>query len=349
MALRRSDRLAAIASSKRGRVSLAEETLGIPYLSQRSIMSYLRQTEALPLRAASRTCRDAVAEHAWDDSDPDCHAEGDFEELGLIRGSLAAWRRCFPCARAADLSGNATSDEGMASLRGVERVWLRSCHMTDAGLAHLHAARELDVSACMSISDAGLAHLGACRSLSIAFCSQITDAGLAHLGGLHTLSIAGCGEGLTDAGLAHLTRLTTLDMSYCEHITDAGLAHLRGIHTLNMSWCHNPALTGAGLAHLVQAHTLDLSGSTQVLAEHDLAHLPPSVLHLNLSHMGDALTNAALAPLAGVRTLDLRGCRLIDGEGMASLVSVRKLWLEGTLVGEEEVAELRAAGAVVVV
>ena len=53
--------------AKRARLSSAEEVLAIPYLSKRSIMSYLSQEGALELRAASRTCREAVAEHAWDD------------------------------------------------------------------------------------------------------------------------------------------------------------------------------------------------------------------------------------------------------------------------------------------
>ena len=50
-------------------LSPAEEVLAIPYLSKRSVMSFLTQAEALPLRTASRACRDAVAEHAWGKED----------------------------------------------------------------------------------------------------------------------------------------------------------------------------------------------------------------------------------------------------------------------------------------
>ena len=41
-------------NDERQRLSLAEELLSIPYLSQRSVMSFLRQDEAVALRAASR-------------------------------------------------------------------------------------------------------------------------------------------------------------------------------------------------------------------------------------------------------------------------------------------------------
>ena len=54
--------------AKRVLLSPAEEVLAIPYLSQRPVMSFLRQEEALSLRAASGACRDAVAEHAWCDA-----------------------------------------------------------------------------------------------------------------------------------------------------------------------------------------------------------------------------------------------------------------------------------------
>jgi hypothetical protein len=80
---------------KRARLSLAEELLSIPYLSQRSVMSYLRQDEAVALRAASRACRDAVAEHAWEDFGEERY----YPLSSRIRGSLAAWRCCFPNAR----------------------------------------------------------------------------------------------------------------------------------------------------------------------------------------------------------------------------------------------------------
>ena len=105
-------------NDKRQRLSLVEELLSIPYLSQRSVMSFLRQDEAVALRAASRACRDAVAEHAWEDFDED-----PFVACSRIRGSgSSAWRRCFPNARAANISQNRTiTDADFVHLKGIRK------------------------------------------------------------------------------------------------------------------------------------------------------------------------------------------------------------------------------------
>jgi len=120
--------------AKRARLSSVEEVLAIPYVSKRSIMSYLSQEGVLELRAASRTCRDAVAEHVWDDWK---------EGLSIIKGSLASWRRCFPLATAAILSeGHKTvKDADLVLLRGIRKLYIRDCkQITDAGLAHLRGS-----------------------------------------------------------------------------------------------------------------------------------------------------------------------------------------------------------------
>ena len=83
-------------------LSPAEEVLAIPYLSKRSVMSFLRQEDALSLRTSSRACRDAVAEHAWSDFFTPSGRPNDTGK-SLIKGSLASWRRCFPHATAANL------------------------------------------------------------------------------------------------------------------------------------------------------------------------------------------------------------------------------------------------------
>ena len=143
---------------KRKLLSPAEEVLSIPYLSKRSVMSFLRQEEALALRATSRACRDAVAEHAWSEC---AHGKS------VIRSSLALWRRCFPHATAANLEGNrALKDADMMLLRGI---------------------RTLHMDGCAQVTDAGLAHLSGIHALYMDGCALVTDAGLAHFSGIHTL------------------------------------------------------------------------------------------------------------------------------------------------------------------
>ena len=104
---------------KRTLLSPAEEVLAIPYLSQRSVMSFLYEEDVLGLRAASRACKDAVAEHAWGDF---------FSDTSVIKGSLASWRRCFPHATAAHLEGHKTvQDADLVHLHGVHKVCIDGC------------------------------------------------------------------------------------------------------------------------------------------------------------------------------------------------------------------------------
>ena len=238
--------LVLIALAEREVLSPAEEVLAIPYLSKRSIMSFLKQEEALSLRAASRACCEAVAEHAWSDYEHDPYAQ---TRSSHIKGSLALWRRCFPRATAANVSGRRDlTDADFVDLRGIRKLNMRFCKLvTDAGLEYLSGIHTLYMSHCALVTDAGLAHLSGIHTLNMGYCKLITDAGLAHLGGIHTLYMYYCTL-VTDAGLAHLSGVHTLDMRDCALVTDVGLAHLSGIHTLDISYC--PLVSDAGLVHL---------------------------------------------------------------------------------------------------
>ncbi len=94
-----------------------------------------------------------------------------------ITGSLAAWRACFPGARAANVE--------------------RRCNLADADFARLAGVEKLRMWGCTWIADAGVAHLrGTHTPLDMSYCT--TNAGLAHLAGIHTLDMRGC-TGITDA------------------------------------------------------------------------------------------------------------------------------------------------------
>ena len=235
-------RMAAVA--RRARLSDAEEVLAIPYLSARSVMSYLRQSEVLGLRAASRTCREAVAEHAWSDFD------GTYPYAkSRIRGRVSSWRACFPLARAANLYGNKA--------------------LTDADFVHFRGIQKLDMQGCKqaTITDAAFAQLRGIHTLNMSCCKQatITDAAFVHLRGIHTLWMDGCNQAtITDAAFAHLRGIHTLYMSCCNQatITDAAFVNLRGIHMLNMSFCTQ--ITDAAMLHLVGIRELQIYGCPQV-------------------------------------------------------------------------------------
>ena len=81
------------------------------------------------------------------------------------------------------------------------------------------------------VTDAGLAHLAKAKEINLTRCENITDAGLAHLRNVKEINLAGC-ENITDAGLAHLANVKVINLYYCRQITDAGLAHLRNVEKI---------------------------------------------------------------------------------------------------------------------
>ena len=233
-----------------GGLALAEEVLGIPYLSERSILSYLRQDEVLGLRAASRTCREAVAEHAWSDFDA--------QRSVIYMGRVAHWRKCFPRARAANLRyKSCIKDADFVHLRGLHTLRMIGCeNITDAAFMHLRGIHTLDMSYYdqAGITDAAFAHLRGIRTLDMSRCNQatITDAAFAHLRGIHTLHMSSCRQAtITDAAFVHLTGISELTFGPNATISNAALAHLRGIRKLHIYGC--PQITAAALPQLAGA------------------------------------------------------------------------------------------------
>ena len=96
--------------------------------------------DACALRLVCREFLAAVSEQRWED------------EGTVIRGSLGAWRACFPRARCANVA-QATSHfpEG------------RSTPVADADFVHLQGLRALNMQgASVGVTDAAFAHLHRC-------------------------------------------------------------------------------------------------------------------------------------------------------------------------------------------
>ena len=108
------------------------------------IFGFLTTREARALRLVCRLCCADVAAARWHD------------EETRISGSLAAWRACFPDARAANVA---------------VRVDLR-----DADFARLAGLKALNMSECTGITDAGLAHLTGIHTLGMRECNAATIA-----------------------------------------------------------------------------------------------------------------------------------------------------------------------------
>ena len=207
------------------------------------LLPFFTTRDACALRLVCREFLAAVSEHPWED------------RRTVIKGSIRAWRACFPRAHCANVQ-NRTS-------YGAEK---RAAPVVDADFVHFEGLRELYMAGCRIVTDAAFVHLRGIHTLDMSFCIQpaITGAALAHLAGIQRLSIAGCDQAtITDAAFAHLRGIQLLNISYCSQFTDAAFVHLRGIHTLYMWSCDQPAITDAAFAHLRGIYTLVMEGCKQ--------------------------------------------------------------------------------------
>jgi hypothetical protein len=192
--------------------------------------------EATTLRQLCKEFKSTVADFPWED------------EETVIRGSVAAWRACFPRARWANVT---------------EASWARGREtpVVDADFVHFVGLRRLGMSWCQSITDAAFVHLKGIHTLKMAYCWQytITDAAFVHLKGIHTLDMSSCYQvTITDAAFLHLKGIHTLNMARCtqDTITDAAIVHLKGIHSLSLLLC--PQLTSAVFTHLKGVKRLNI-------------------------------------------------------------------------------------------
>ena len=222
--------------------------------------------DACALRLVCREFLAAVSEHPWEDRDT------------VIRGSIAAWRACFPHALCANVQ---EWDSGYYSNE-------RAISVEDADFVHFEGLRGLYMAGCRDVTDAAFVHLRSIYTLDMTFFTQraITDAAFAHLAGIQRLCIRGCNQPtITDAAFSHLRGIQLLNISQCEQLTDIAFTHMRGIHTLDMRHCRQPAITDAAFVHLRGIHTLVLDGCNQA-----------------------TITGATFACLQGARTIGMWHC-----------------------------------------
>ena len=165
--------------------------------------------EATVLRQLCKEFKDTVAEFPWED------------EKTVIRGSVAAWRACFPRARWANVMGSKWAGG-------------RRTPVVDADFVHFVGLRKLNIRGCASITDAAFVHLKGIHTLNMTNCFQptITDAAFVHLTGVHSLSLWSCLQ-LSDEVFTHLQGVKRLNIGMCLqlNLTDNSL---KGIEWLGM-------------------------------------------------------------------------------------------------------------------
>ena len=198
-----------------------------------ALLPFVTTRDACALRLVCQEFLAAVRAQPWEDRGT------------AIKGSIAAWRVCFPCARCANIA--------CRSFSGGE---VRTAPVVDADFAHFEGLRELNMFYCQDVTDAAFVHLRGIHSLEMGGCYSVTDAAFVHLAGIQRLGMLGCGFGVTDAAFVHLRGIQLLNIMHCSLLTDAAFVHLHGIKHLFMSNCSQPAITDAAFLHLRDIRTL---------------------------------------------------------------------------------------------
>jgi len=195
-----------------------------------------------------------------------------------------------------DLADTNVTDDGLAHLADVP------------GLKHLRAYRD-------GLTDAGLEHLTACRDLTelrIGLNTGVTDAGVERLAKFTNLTELDLGgTSITDAGMVHLAELTALRLLWLvgTAVTDAGLGNLEGLTNLN-----ELGLSGVGWTSLPLGKRQD-ELNEGVITDQGLAHLSGLTRLGTLWLGGPYVTDTGmehLESLVGLRRLWLAGTKVSD-------------------------------------
>jgi hypothetical protein len=237
-----------------------QETL-LSEVGAQYLLPLFSTAEACALRLVCREFLAAVTEQPWEDCDT------------AIKGSIAAWRACFPCAICANVA--------RLFFEGEEG---RNAPVVDADFVHFEGLRELNMLACEGVTDAAFVHLRGIQSLEMGHCQFLTDAAFAHLAGIQRLGMYACHR-ITDAAFVHLRGIQLLNIWSCRQLTDAAFVHLRGISVLMMCGCNQLSITDAAFVHLRGIRTLVMDGCSQA-----------------------TITGATFSSLLGIEALFLESC-----------------------------------------
>jgi hypothetical protein len=287
------------------------------------LLEFISTYDACALRATCFEAKDACDHFPfedvgyWSDVDKQWYPGTPIVTLE----ALATWRRCFPKARGANLSGSA---------------FLRDEHIE----RFLKGAKSLDISACEHLTDACFVHLRGIKKLVMSECIQFSDAIFPHLKNIHTLIMGNCYQtSITSAAFEHLKGIHTLVMYNCDQhtITDKAFEYLqegmvslqKPLHTVLIGNMDQATLTSATLYHLKGVKRLLMWSCTQFTDSHAFAVLKAGGLESLDASGCTQLGEEHLKHMGGLRELSLRGCTQLDEAALAHLKGVGKVDLSG--------------------
>ena len=197
-------------------------------------------------------------------------------------------------------------------------------------LKSLRHLRQLDVSACYSLTSRGLC-LGLCSatsplmnltSLTVAYCSSLCDSFIVEmtrsLPGLTDLDISSCS--VSDIGLraicSRLIGLRSLRLAWCRDVTDAGL---RGVPDLDTDSPQDHGDGTVGRCRCTRRHqSLNIFNPPK--------HGPKKVLTVPKSeHSLDEADFRPITNLRHLRLLDLTSCNRITDAGVSQVMAFTEL------------------------
>ena len=286
------------------------------------LLSYFTTLEARTLRCTSRLFLEIVTEYDWED------------DKSVIRGSLVLWRRCFPCARAANVGDRRDVDDtALIYLKGRQPLKKLRIAMENLGMQN-------------AITNKAFHSLVGIHTLNMRNCRQhtITDAAFLSLVGIHTLNMSGCSQRtITNKAFLSLVGIHTLNMSECWQFTDISFLSLVGIHTLDMSWCF--AITDKAFCSLVGIHTLTMIGCGKIT---DAAFLSLAGIHALNMGICNAITDNAFLSLAGIHTLRINRCAHLRGVTLHRLQGLKHIDVRGSSPWVQRAAREQLMGVDVV-
>ena len=199
------------------------------------LFPFLSTLDILPCRELCQEFKETIEQYVWNDINT------------VIMGDISKWRKCFPKAKAANIT-----------IRSIQfSPYARKTPITSDDIKCLEGIKYLNISNCNSITDDDFQYLKGINCLIMNNCSKITDEAFKHLTkDLKRLEISYC-KNITNQAFPYLTSLKFLNIIDNPNITDEAFKYILGIVELNIAWCH--LITDKAFDYLLKIQALNIT------------------------------------------------------------------------------------------
>ena len=310
------------------------------------IMKYLNREEKNTLRLVSDATKKAV--HIGE--------EYGYREIP-ITGPLSVWRRRFPKAKFANISGRRDlTDDDFKYLEGLEYLNMENCARYVRRRPTANGTRRRE----SKITDKAFIHLSSLKILNMSGCNArtITDKAFQYLVNVHTLYMIGCNQYISGNAFEYLTELKILDiehctnlgvnerkppfeflsnlesleMGYCLNIKDKHFEPLKKLIHLNISSCRNLGINNSKgpFEHLSNLESLTMINCSNIKDEH-FEHLKNLKTLYMTNCDQETITDNAFKNLKNLDLLDFASCNqeTITNKAFENFTNIRTIRMAG--------------------